>query len=112
MSTLHERSRTRLSSASALQLSSGGVASFEPLEGRVLLSGGEFGELGVRAWYGAELDVVAGSWVASFETAVGSEAEALERIDRLGWGLGVSVSDVEVLGLGYAASLTIDGRVS
>lgn len=80
---------------------------FESLEGRVLLSGGVERLL----WGGGEVPVVGGSFVVSFSGRVDA-SEGYARVSELGRLLGVGVSGVEVLGLGYSAVFRAEGAVS
>lgn len=83
-------------------------ARFEPMEPRVLLAGGavEASDIITTTWRGREMEAVQGSWIISFDEALGKE-RAEEQAMLVARRLGVTVLDVKAIGRGRWAEVTL-----
>lgn len=90
------------------------LCTLEALEQRVLLSAVAQmpdGYIASVPWRGVEIDAIAGSWVLSFDQALGAQRAETAALYIAGQ-LGVSVDSVRAIGRGYNAELRTDGSVS
>jgi subtilisin family serine protease/subtilisin-like proprotein convertase family protein len=81
---------------------------FSHLEPRQLLDGAP---TEIIRWHGADIEVRRDSWVVTFDGLLGSAA-ALQKAGQIAAGLGTQLADVQVIGRGGYARLTLAGDIT